>query len=123
MMAGILAENRQMRREITLLKAEGNRVIDMRPSPAESREAVQILPASTGLYPSEIEALRHAVSDRLLKDEGWTTDAEGRVLNEAGRVIFRPGYVSAIRKIVGEGGTGATNSAKRIGVPKGTFDE
>lgn len=99
MMAGILAENRQMRREITLLKAEGNRVIDMRPPSAESRE----VPASTGLFPSEIEALRHAVSDRVLKDEGWTTDAKGRVISEAGRVVYKPGYVSAIRKIIGEG--------------------
>ena len=103
MMAGILAENRQMRREITLLKAEGNRVIDMRPRLPESRETVQILPVSTGLYPSETEALSHAISDRLLKDEGWTTDAEGRVINEAGRVVYKPGYVTAIRKIVGEG--------------------
>ena len=103
MMAGILAENRQMRREITLLKAEGNRVIDMRPRLPESPETVQILPASTGLYPSEIDALRHAISDRLLKDEGWTSDTEGRVINEAGRVVYKPGYVTAIRKIVGEG--------------------
>ena len=110
MMSGILAENRQMRRQITLLKAEGNRVIDMRPRPAENREPVQILPASTGLYPSEIEALRHAVSDRLLRDEGWTSDAEGRVLNEAGRVIFKPGYVTAIRKIIGKRSINCTPS-------------
>lgn len=102
MMAGILAENRQMRREITLLKAEESRVIDMRPRLPESRETVQILPASTGLFPSEIEALRHAVSERLLKDEGWKTDTEGRILNELGRPIFKPGYVSAIRKVIGE---------------------
>lgn len=121
MMAGILAENRQMRREITLLKAEGNRVIDMRPAPAEPREAIQILPASTGLYPSEIDALRHAVSVAL-KDEGWTTDAEGRVFNVAGRPIFKPGYVSAIRKIIGEGETTASNSANRIGTTEGKFD-
>lgn len=103
MMAGILAENRQMRREITLLKAEGNRVIDMRPQSTEPREAVHILPASTDLFPSEIEALRHAVSDQVLKDEGWTTDTEGRVINEVGRVVYRPGYISAIRKIIGDG--------------------
>lgn len=101
MMAGILAENRKMRREITLLKAEGNRIIDMRPMAPVSREPVQILPASVGLYQSEVEALRHAISDRVLKDEGWTTDAEGRVLNEAGRVIYKPGYVTAIRKVIG----------------------
>ena len=100
MMAGLLAENRRMRREITLLKAIGDRVIDMRPNVAESRETVQILPASSGLLPSEIEALRHAVSDCLLQDEGWTTDIEGRVINQSGRALFKPGFVTAIRKIV-----------------------
>lgn len=110
MMNGILAENRQMRREITLLKAEGNRVIDMRPQSIEPRDAVQILPASHGLYPSEMEALRHAVSDCLLKDEGWTTDSEGRVVTETGRALYKPGYMSAIRKILG-----VDNRAKQIG--------
>lgn len=92
MMAGILAENRQMRRQITLLKAEGNRVIDIRPRPPENREVVQILPASTDLYPSEIEALRHAISDRLLNDEGWTSDAEGRErgLGQRPKLFVRP---------------------------------
>ena len=122
MMAGILAENRQMRREITLLKAEGNRVIDMRPSRDAPREAVQILPASTGLYPTEIEALRHAVSDRLLRDEGWMCDAEGRVLNEVGRVVFKAGYMSAIRKIIGEGETSRDSAAKLISIAKGKLD-
>lgn len=113
MMAGILAENRRMRREITLLKAEGNRVIDMRPQ--SDQPPPQLLPASTDLFPSEIEALRHAVSDRVFNDEGWTTDAEGRVLSDAGRQIFKPGYVTAIRKIIGEG-------TKRIEFGKGKFD-
>lgn len=105
MMNGILAENRQMRREITLLKAEGNRVIDMRPRLAELRETVQILPASMDLHPTEIEALRHAISDCLLQEQEWTTDAEGRVLNALGRRIFKPGYVTAIRKIIGKQGS------------------
>ena len=122
MMAGILAENRQMRREITLLKAEDNRIIDMRPRTSESCEPIQVLPATSGLYPSEIEALRHAVSDRLLKDEGWTTDAEGRVLNEAGRVIFKAGYVSAIRKIIGVKEPSEGNPAKRFGGSNGKLD-
>jgi len=116
MMNGILAENRQMRREITLLKAEGNRVIDMRPQSTEPRVPVQILPASHGLYPTEIEALRHAVSDRLLNDEGWRTDAEGRVINEVGRAIYKAGYVSAIRKIVGEGNAGESKAGIRVGI-------
>jgi hypothetical protein len=105
MMNGVLAENRQMRRVITLLKAEGNRVIDMRPHQStESRETVQILPASYGLYSTEIEALRHAVSARFFEDEGWTTDAEGRVFNDTKRAIYKPGYVTAVRKIIGVDG-------------------
>ncbi len=80
---------------------------------------VERLP-STGLYPSEIEALRHAVSDRLLRDEGWTSDAEGRVLNEAGRVIFKPGYVTAIRKIIGE--ASASKSTQQISVGENRLD-
>lgn len=122
MMAGILAENRQMRREITLLKAEENRVIDMRPKLPESRETVQILPASSGLYPSELDALRHAVSDGLFKNEGWTCDAEGRVLNEVGRVIFKPGYVTAIRKVLGDCEPTAGTSGRPAGLGNGAFD-
>jgi hypothetical protein len=57
-----------------------------------------------------MEALRHAVSDRLLKDEGWTTDSEGRLITETGRALYKPGYVSAIRKILG-----VDNRAKQIG--------
>lgn len=115
MMSGILAENRKLRREITLLKAEGNRMIDMRSNSNSSRESIQILPASFGLYPSEIEALRHAVSDRTRKDEGWSFDAEGRVLSDVGRVIFKAGYVSAIRKILGEGSTAKAVSSSEEG--------
>ncbi len=111
MMAGILAENRKMRREINLLKAEENRMIDMRTSPSSSRESIQILPASNGLYPSEIEALRHAVSEKTRKDEGWSFDPEGRVLSEAGRVVFKAGYVSAIQKVIGDGSPTKTLTA------------
>jgi hypothetical protein len=50
------------------------------------------------------------VSDRLLKDEGWTMDSEGRVVTETGRALYKPGYVSAIRKILG-----VDTRAKQIG--------
>jgi hypothetical protein len=58
----------------------------------------------------------------LLQDEGWTTDAEGRVRNDAGRVIFKPGYVTAIRKIIGEGEASASKSAKQISVTEVKLD-
>jgi hypothetical protein len=36
-----------------------------------------------------------------MRDEGWTQDDHGRVLNAKGRAIYKVGYVTAMRKIVG----------------------
>ena len=67
---------------------------------AYSQDAIQILPASTGLNDDEKEALRHAISDKLMQDEGWSQDDHGRILNAKGRAIYKIGYVTAIRKLV-----------------------
>jgi len=100
-MGAVLAENRKLRGEVNLLKANTEVVIDQRiTSASQPRDTIQILPASTGLTDSESEALRHAISDRLMQDEGWTQDDHGRVLNAKGRVIYKIGYVTAIRKVV-----------------------
>jgi len=100
-----LAENRKLRGEVNLLKANAQVVIDARSfspaSPSPQTETVQILPASFGLTASEKEALDHAISHKLMKDEGWSIDAYGRILNEKGRAIFKPGFATAIRKILG----------------------
>lgn len=101
-MGAVLAENRRLKGEVNLLKAKAEVVIDRRrvtDSPANP--LVQILPASTGLTDSENEALRYAISDKLMQDEGWTQDEHGRILNTKERAIFKVGFVSAIRKIVG----------------------
>ena len=102
MMSGVLAENRKMRHQISLLKAENGRVIDMRPAQPAHHAPVEVLPAASGLLPTEIDALRHAISDRLLEDMGWKIDADGGVLNERGRQIFKIGFAQAIRKIIGD---------------------
>lgn len=106
MMSGILAENRKLRRENALLKSQTYRVLDMRPQVSNAPiSPIEILPASTGLLPSELDALRQAISAKLLADEGWTCDEDGRILSDLGRTIFKAGYATAIRKIIGEGGT------------------
>ncbi|SDO40242.1 hypothetical protein SAMN05216303_1011329 [Rhodoferax sp. OV413] len=100
-MGAVLAENRKLRGEVNLLKANTEVVIDQRiTSASQPRDTIQILPASTGLTDSESEALRHSISDKLMQDEGWTQDDHGRVLNAKGRVIYKIGYVTAIQKIV-----------------------
>lgn len=101
-MGAVLAENRKLRGEVNLLKANTAVVIDQRTVAAsQPKDTIQILPASTGLIDSEKEALRHAISDKLMQDEGWIQDDHGRVLNAKGRPIYKVGYVTAIRKIVG----------------------
>lgn len=101
-MGAVLAENRKLRGEVNLLKANTEVVIDRRTvSASQPKDTIQILPASAGLTDSEKEALRHAISDKLMQDEGWTQDDHGRVLNARGRAIHKVGYVTAIRKIIG----------------------
>ena len=101
-MGAVLAENKKLRGEVNLLKANTEVVIDQRRATASpSKDMIQILPAFTGLTESEKGALRHAVSEKFLHDEGWTHDDYGRVLNAKGRAIYKVGYLTAISKIVG----------------------
>lgn len=123
MMSGILAENRKLRRESALLKSETYRVLDMRPQVNNVPVTpIEILPASTSLLPSEIDALRQAVSAKFLADEGWICDEDGRILNDRGRTIFRAGYATAIRKIIGEGDGDKGKPAQRGRITKGVFE-
>jgi hypothetical protein len=100
-MGAVLAENKKLRGEVNLLKANTEVVIDRTTKAAsQSQDPIQILPASTGLTDDEKDALRHAISDSLMQDEGWSQDDHGRILNGKGRALYRVGYVNAIRKIV-----------------------
>jgi len=123
-MASLLAENQKMRRQINLLKTNAGVVIDMRPQKITSpKEPILIQPASTGLTDTEKEALRHAVSEKLLKDEGWSCDQRGRIINGKGRQLFKVGFATAIRKILGEDvETNGTKQGQQFGVAKDEFD-
>ncbi|MFM5192137.1 gamma-mobile-trio protein GmtX [Aeromonas media] len=99
-MGAVLAENKRLRGEVNLLKAHTEVVIDLTAKKVNSpQETIQMLSASLGLTNSEQVALRHAISNQLLQDEGWKTDEHGRILTSNGRPIFKVGFVSAIRKI------------------------
>lgn len=122
-MGAVLAENKKLRGEVNLLKQHSNIVIDYRDKSGEGSEAARTgdyLPADVGLTDSEKEALRHAISEKLLKDEGWKEDKHGRILTDKGSPIFKIGFATAIRKILGEPLT--SDTSRRIGVAKGQFD-
>ncbi|CAG9228578.1 hypothetical protein PSAB6_50041 [Paraburkholderia sabiae] len=99
----LLAANTKLRGEVKVLKQNANVVIDRRKAETAptAPNTVQVLPASHGLTPTERDALRDAISDARFSDEGWTGDEHGRVFNSKGRPIFRIGFITAIRKILG----------------------
>ena len=102
-LAGVLAENRKLRREVNLLKhaASQTNYIDLRKdAEAPTSTATELIPAPTGLADSELAALRHAVSSEKLAEEGWSIDERGYIVNENGRPIFKVGFVPAIKKLV-----------------------
>ncbi|WP_052370890.1 gamma-mobile-trio protein GmtX [Chromobacterium haemolyticum] len=55
-----------------------------------------------GLFLSlqEVTALEAAISPATLEHWGWSIDQAGRVLTETSQVVFRAGFVTAIRKTV-----------------------
>lgn len=100
-MGSVLAENKKLRGEVNILKSKTNVIIDRRQSVSNQTDSIQIIQTTNNFTNSEIEALRHAISEKLLQDEGWLQDENGRILNTKGRVIFKVGFINAIRKIVG----------------------
>lgn len=97
----IIAENKKLKNENYLLKNQTCITIDMRNQNAHSsaNSDVVIVSPLGELTDMEIEALKDAISDRLLKERGWTTDEQGRV-KEKGFPVYKAGYVTAIKKIL-----------------------
>jgi hypothetical protein len=98
----IVAERNALAQECRVLKANVELVVDRREEHGP-RATVEVLPALTGLLtPMEREALDEAVSERLLAQRGWQAFDNGRIKDANGRTIYKPGYVTAIRKILAE---------------------
>jgi hypothetical protein len=100
----ILAENKKLKSENSLLKQQTTLTIDMRKSKDESMGVGQnavLVSASHNLTEMELKALREAISDEFVLDRGWTVDDYGRV-KEKGVQVYKPGYVTAIKKVLNE---------------------
>lgn len=98
----VLAENRKLKGENSLLKRQTTLTIDIRHPVRPMLNAnknSEILPQVSNLLPSEITALQHAISDEFLIEQNWTTDDQGRI-KYRGRSIYKAGYVTAIKKIL-----------------------
>ncbi|ANC46011.1 gamma-mobile-trio protein GmtX [Pandoraea pnomenusa] len=111
----LIRERDALRAEVNILKSQTTLTIDRRPMTApkgasvttDGGVTVEVQPGPT-LNALEREALEHAVSKQLWYDEGWTEEKHGRVVRALGpngpsRTIFKPGFVTAIRRLLTSG--------------------
>jgi hypothetical protein len=83
--------------------SQANIVVDHRVLPGDIRlskgHVMQVLTGSQHLLPLEKEALTKAISAEFLKQEGWSEESDGEILNARGR-LYGLGYATAIRKLL-----------------------
>jgi NAD-specific glutamate dehydrogenase len=107
----LISERNALRAEVNILKSQITLVIDRRPqrvesASAETADGSMTLEITKGpkLNVLEREAVEHAISLEFWRGEGWQEEKNGRVVKDLGegrtRTIFKPGFVSAIRKIL-----------------------
>jgi hypothetical protein len=105
-MQAAIAERDRLRAEINMLKSTTVGDVDMRPLGAQVRSdptggPTVILMPEAQLFSHEREALQDAISPELLTREEWSEGPDGELYNHAKRPIYKRGYASAIRKILG----------------------
>ena len=88
---------KRLQQENTMLRANANPIIDMRPKTSPSKNVQKV-----ELNDSERKALKHAISEEVFEHYGWSKGEKGQVFDERDKVIFKPGYVTAIEKILSE---------------------
>lgn len=98
----LMAENKKLKRENSLLKEQTTLSIDMRPIKDISvNNDLVIVEPTYNLIDSEIDALRNAISNEFMNTQGWTVDNYGRVKQNDFHV-YKAGYVTAIQKILNQ---------------------
>lgn len=111
-----LTELRGLRHEINILKAQIRKektvVVDLRAhtrvqpgvtSADVMESSVEVLPPMQLLTPTERSALEYAITT-FIEENGYTARKNGRLVNEHGRSILPPGFISAIEKALSHTG-------------------
>ena len=103
----IIAERNKYKTENSILKQNKEVTIDMRPnsiaSAPNAQTAIELLPALDGiLVNSEIEALKDAINESKIASKGWTVTSHGAVKDENGRLIFKTGFLLAVKKVLSQ---------------------
>lgn len=95
----IIAERNKLKSENHILKQNAEVVVDLRPKRATG--TTEVLPALSGvLLPTEVDALKAAISSTLFERQGWSATKSGAVKDSLGRSLFQVGFIKAIEKIL-----------------------
>lgn len=92
----LLAENESLRGQLLAARnlANTSSTIDIRLNKPDYKHPKNILTKQ------ELEALLHGISEENLNTHGWLRTKNRRVTTSDGRSIFKPGFISAIEKIM-----------------------
>lgn len=102
-MQSVIAERDKLKAQLSLLKSKTQIVVDQRPlsaTIAPGDAGVRVLEIASKLTDSERDALRRAISAEFLADQGWSLGPDGEITTDRKRVIYDPGYESAVRKVL-----------------------
>lgn len=103
-MQSVIVERDKLKSQLSLLKSKSQVIVNQRPlgaTIAPGGEGVPIIEIGAQLTDSERESLQKTISTGFLADQGWSIGQDGDVVTTTGRTLFEPGFVSAIRKVLG----------------------
>lgn len=102
----IIRERDRYRSEANMLKNQTQIVIDKRPtaySEPQSDASVELLPSLKGICSdNEIKALQTVCTDEWLEKLGFQANKLGQVKDELGTEILPRGFLTGLKKILGE---------------------
>ena len=103
-MQSVIVERDKMKTQVALLKSKSQIVVSQRPlgaTIAPGDEGIPIIEIGAQLTDSERDSLRMAISKEFLSDQGWELGPDGDISTATGRLLFGPGFATAIRKVLG----------------------
>lgn len=117
-----LIQRDKLKSELDQLKGQTELYVDMRPLGAQiatdgNNRGLPVLTMAAQLTDSERTALEEVISETFLASRKWKAGDAGEVVDERERFVFKPGFISAVQKVLGKTDMPVINSdrdAKRL---------
>jgi hypothetical protein len=112
-----IVERDNLRNEVNLLKGTYVLPIDMRPLGAQIVKGttnVAVIETAAQLTDSERKALTEAIDSKFLSLHKLRLGDDGEIVDERGRFVFKPGFATAVAKVLGRKNAKPALEAKRV---------